>query len=131
MEPLQRGRMGSPLRILLVEDHVDTSHAMSRLLRALNHDVLTADTCASALAIAQKHPIDVLISDLGLPDRSGLELMRELKAAYNIPGIALTGYAMPEDIDNSRAAGFDLHLTKPIRLETLATILNEFSHARS
>ena len=104
---------------------------MSRLLRTLNHHVATAGTCASALQIAQTQQFDLLISDLGLPDRSGLDLMRELRATYNMPGIALTGFGMEEDIERSREAGFQIHLTKPIRLETLEDVLAQLAAART
>jgi CheY-like chemotaxis protein len=124
------GVMGSGLHILLVEDHEDTSRVMTRLLRTLNHEVRTAATVASAIEMAKSHRFDLVISDLGLPDRSGLDLMRELKAAYGITGIALTGFGMEADIEKSREAGFAAHLTKPIRIETLESIIRDLQHPR-
>jgi signal transduction histidine kinase len=101
-------------RVLLVEDNEATARVMARLLRQLSHRVATAPDMASALEVATTQPFDLLISDVGLPDGSGLDLMRQLKDQYGIPGIAVTGYGMEEDIRLCREAGFIAHLTKPI-----------------
>jgi CheY-like chemotaxis protein len=108
------------LSILLVDDHHDTLRAMSRLLRTLDHRVTTADSKGAALAAAAREPFDVVISDIGLPDGTGLELMRELLAERPVKGIALTGYGTDSDIADTRAAGFAAHLTKPIDFQALA-----------
>ena len=63
--------------------------------------------------------VDLVISDLGLPDGTGLDLMRELGGRYGLRGIALSGYGMDEDIQRSRDAGFAPHLTKPVTLQML------------
>ena len=114
-------------RVLFVEDHPDTSRAMIRLLKHTGYSVHAADTVAAALRIAESEPFDVLVSDIGLPDGSGLDLMRQLRGAHpHLRGIALSGFGMEEDVERSRAAGFDEHLTKPINLtafeETLARL---------
>ncbi|MGE5610067.1 MAG: response regulator [Bacillota bacterium] len=110
----------APLRILLVEDHGDTAKMMRQLLMLDGHAVERAADMASALEAAARHPFDLLISDLGLPDRSGLDLMRELRAqGYSLPGIALSGYGQEEDIRRSKEAGFATHLTKPTNPEKL------------
>jgi CheY-like chemotaxis protein len=62
---------------------------------------------------------DLLISDIGLPDGTGFDLMKEMKERYDIRGIALTGYGMEEDIERSQNAGFLVHLTKPIQIQSL------------
>ncbi len=108
-----------PLRILLVEDHPDTRKATARLLRMLGHDVATADGVAAGLEAAQSRPFDLIISDLGLPDGSGLDLMREIKQRYGLKGIALSGFGMDTDLHDSSEAGFDCHLVKPVPLEEL------------
>jgi CheY-like chemotaxis protein/anti-sigma regulatory factor (Ser/Thr protein kinase) len=105
--------------ILLVEDHPDTLAVMSRLLRRLRHRVETVSSVSAALEVAEGRHFDLLISDVGLPDGSGLELMRRLRAKTPINGIALTGYGGAEDIADTLNAGFALHLTKPIRFEEL------------
>ncbi|MGE5609704.1 MAG: ATP-binding protein [Bacillota bacterium] len=110
-----------PLRILLVEDHGDTARIMSRLLAADGHEVQRAGALATALDMAGKGTFDLLISDLGLPDGNGLDLMRQLRArGQRIPGIALSGFGMEQDIQSSHEAGFAAHLTKPTSPERLA-----------
>ena len=119
------------LRILLVEDHADTAEAVAELLRLLGHEVTVALTLAAGLAAAEEiHSrgpcgIDLVVSDLGLPDGSGLDLMRELAARYGLKGIALSGYGMEEDLRRSREAGFERHLTKPINFQALQAVLRE------
>jgi PAS domain S-box-containing protein len=113
------------LKILLVEDHESTVRAMTRLLRALCHEVTSAGTVAAAVERATAEQFDVLICDLGLPDGSGLDVMRQVKPRYPVKGIALTGYGMEDDIRQSRAAGFDHHLVKPVTLDKLKGTLHE------
>ena len=111
----------SGLRILLVEDHGDTARMMRQLLMMDGHDVKAAGDVATALALAKAGPFDLLLSDLGLPDGSGIDLMRELRRrGNNLPGIALSGYGREEDLRHSREAGFAVHLTKPTSPEKLA-----------
>lgn len=111
-------------RILMVDDHVDTLSVMQRLLRRLGHAVSVADGVESALRLAASETFDLLISDLGLQDGSGHELIHRLQqSGKQIPGIAVSGFGMKEDIAKSRNAGFAAHLTKPVSSEVLkATI---------
>ena len=103
-----------PLRILLVEDHGVTAKMMRMVLTADGHTVETAGDVATALELAGQHAFDLLLSDLGLPDGSGHDLMRQLRQrGHKFPGIALSGYGQEEDIQRSREAGFAAHLTKP------------------
>jgi two-component system CheB/CheR fusion protein len=115
------------LRILLVEDHADTAEAMADLLRDLGHRVTVAGCVTEALAAAERHALDggldLVVSDLGLPDGTGLDLMAELRGRYAVRGIALSGYGMEEDVRKSLAAGFERHLTKPINLQALQTAI--------
>jgi PAS domain S-box-containing protein len=136
----------TPLRILLVEDHEDTARVMSRLLRTYHYDVTTAGDVTSALRIAASEPFDLVISDLGLPDGSGLDLMRHLleqhgrtpsdagdessDAAGAIKGIALSGYGMEADRQRSREAGFAEHLTKPVDLQRLQDVIRNVVERR-
>jgi CheY-like chemotaxis protein len=106
-------------RILLVEDHHDTGRAMARVLAAAGHHVRTADTVGSALRLALSEPFDLIISDIGLPDGSGLDLMRQLRPHTRVKGIALSGFGRDDDIRRSKQAGFDMHLTKPVNLTRL------------
>lgn len=121
------------LRILLVEDHADTAEAMAELLGLLGHQVTVAGDVAGALATgeaaASRGSLDLLISDLGLPDGSGLDVMRAL-SRFQLPGIALSGYGMEEDVRRSHEAGFRRHLTKPVNLPQLQAALREIMGAR-
>lgn len=114
--------MTRPLRILLVEDHVDTQHVMSRLLQSFQHDVKSASNIKSALALASAHSFDLVITDIGLPDGSGAELMSQLRAMYNLPGIAVTGFGA-EEFDLTW--GFRARLVKPITLEQLERAISK------
>jgi PAS domain S-box-containing protein len=111
-------------RLLLVEDHQATADVMYRLLRRLDYDVKVACDLASARRLARQHSFDLLLSDLGLPDGSGLELMRELSREHNLKGIALSGFGMEEDLAQSRAAGFAEHMVKPIRFDALSAAID-------
>ncbi len=102
------------LRLLLVEDHEDTSRTLSRLLTRRGYEVQTADTLERAITVAAEHPFDVLISDMGLPDGTGIQVMERLAARGPVRGIALSGFGMEEDIQRSKAVGFREHLTKPV-----------------
>lgn len=101
-------------RILLVEDHADTAQQLKRLLNRAGHEVTCAVSLEEARKRAAEAPFDLVLSDLGLPDGSGHDLMRELGPLYGFPGIALSGYGMEEDVKESLTAGFARHLTKPV-----------------
>lgn len=106
-------------RILLVEDHKPTRSTLALLLHRRNYEVVTADCFMAARAIAERETFDLLISDIGLPDGNGCDLMAELHGRYGLPGIAITGYGMEEDIRKGKLAGFAAHLTKPVSIEAL------------
>ena len=109
------------LSILLVEDHGDTARIMQRILTSKGHQVQIAPDVTTALKLAGVEPFTLLLSDLGLPDGSGLDLMRQLRAqGLTMPGIALSGYGQDSDFEASRAAGFMAHLVKPVSLAKLA-----------
>jgi PAS domain S-box-containing protein len=117
-----------PLRILVVEDDPATLHAMARLLGRLHYRVTTASSVASALKAAEENEFDIIISDIGLPDGNGFELMSKLRAQRRgVKGIALSGFGMDEDIRKSREAGFLEHLTKPINFQTLEAAIQSLS----
>lgn len=113
------------LKILLVEDEPATLRLLFRMLRNRNHDVVTADTFADAVAALQGAEFDLLISDIGLPDGTGLDLMRQIAVAAHTRGIALTGYGMEEDLSKSREAGFSAHMTKPIDFDRLEMMIEQ------
>jgi PAS domain S-box-containing protein len=113
----------SPLRILMVDDHEDTSRALKRLLVRMGYNVQLANTVRGALDVARSQPFDLIISDIGLPDGSGLDLMRELCARVPIKGIALSGFGMEDDVRKSFEAGFREHLIKPVNLQKLQSVI--------
>jgi len=112
-------------RILLVEDHTDTANAMSRLLRGLGHDVTIADSVSAAMQALPQGSFNLLLSDIGLPDGTGMDLIRQIRKSSRIPAIALTGFGMEDDVADCKAAGFDEHLTKPINFQKLKTVIDQ------
>jgi two-component system, chemotaxis family, CheB/CheR fusion protein len=111
--PLEPSRNG--LSILLVEDHADSALLMRELLELSGHEVVQAASLAEARAAAEGRVFDLLLSDLGLPDGSGLELVRALRESGSARhAIALSGYGMEDDVRRSREAGFEEHLVKPV-----------------
>jgi CheY-like chemotaxis protein len=109
----------SPCSILLVEDHHDTAAVLSRALKRKGFRVGTVNTVADAIRMFEAERFDLLISDIGLPDGSGIELLIRLNAVRRIPAIALSGYGMERDLEKSRVAGFIEHLIKPVNLDAL------------
>ncbi|MFT3782585.1 MAG: ATP-binding protein [Nibricoccus sp.] len=113
---------GRPLSILLVEDHVDTGKVIMRLLQHAGYAVRHARNAAEARAFFDSERCDLLISDIGLPDESGVELMRNFRTLHpSLKGICLSGYGMEQDIAAYRAVGFNEHLTKPVDVRRLRT----------
>ncbi|HEX2853371.1 MAG TPA: response regulator [Opitutaceae bacterium] len=110
-------------RVLLVEDHADTATSMAWLLTRSGYEVTTAVSAAAALEAAAQQPFDVIASDIGLPDRSGYDLMKEIKSRYGLKGIALSGYGTEEDRARAREAGFTEHIVKPVNFSHLKAAL--------
>ncbi len=96
---------------------------MEGLLRRDRHAVDGVSTAADAIQLAEAKTYDLVISDLGLPDQSGVEMMAQLRDRHGLRGIAVSGYGMEDDVARSRKAGFSFHLTKPIRLDRLRAII--------
>ena len=119
------------LRILVVEDHETTAAAMVRLLSRRGHVVHIAHSVKTALELATQHPFDVVLSDLGLPDGNGFQLMEQLRDRHGLRGVALSGYGMELDQERSLRSGFATHLTKPVDLQRLLRALAEFTPASS
>jgi PAS domain S-box-containing protein len=131
IQPPEDEANGTQLRILLVEDHEDTRQTMVRVLQRWGHSVEAAASAHAALNLAAKHPFDLVISDLGLPDESGAGLMSKLRDGFGIQGIAVSGYGMEHDVAESQAAGFAHHLTKPIQIERLRQLLRKVAVPKS
>ena len=121
-----------PLRILLVEDHPVTARLVQGVLTAGGHTVQWAGDVAAALDLAGGSDFDLLMSDLGLPDGSGHDLMRQLRErGHNFPGIALSGYGQEDDIQRSYNVGFAVHLTKPASREAVVEAIAAAVSGRS
>jgi len=112
------------LRILLVDDHQDTCTALERLLVRRGHLVAAAHNVRSAMEAAANNQFDLLISDIALPDGTGTELMRFIRAMRPVRGIAISGFGMNGDIEKSLTAGFSEHLVKPLKLEKLEAAID-------
>ncbi|HTL66046.1 MAG TPA: response regulator [Lacunisphaera sp.] len=109
--------------ILLVEDHEATRVVLSNLLMRRRYAVLSTDTMAGALRLAATRQFDFVVSDLGLPDGNGYELMKLLRERHGLKGIALSGYGTEQDVFRSREAGFIGHLTKPVTFRALERVI--------
>ena len=116
------GRDRTPVakqKILVVDDHVDTNNAIRMLLERLGYDVVSAHSAAEALRAIKDTPVDLIISDIGMPDESGHEMMEKMRKFTSVPAIALSGFGSDEDIQRSHDAGFQEHMIKPIKLHKL------------
>jgi CheY-like chemotaxis protein len=109
---------------LLADDNAPTVDAMADSLRRKGYMVTTASSLAGALEVASE-ALDVVVSDIELGDGSGHDLMRYVKARYGIPGIALSGYATAEDVQESLRAGFSAHLAKPVTFSALEATVRQ------
>ena len=111
-------------RVLLVEDHASTRATVKKLLVRRDYEVEAAGTAGEARALAAARHFDFLVSDVGLPDGNGYQLMAELRQLQpQLQGIAMSGYGMEEDLQRSRAAGFTAHLVKPVSIAALEQAL--------
>ncbi|PVX72208.1 hybrid sensor histidine kinase/response regulator [Paraburkholderia unamae] len=119
------------LNILLIEDHEDTAEVMSQLMRASGHEVAVAGSVAGALALTAGMRFDLVVSDIGLPDGSGIDFIRAFRAQSSAPAIALTGFGTEDDVRRSVEAGFTAHLTKPVNFEQLERLIEEALAARA
>jgi signal transduction histidine kinase len=123
--------VGARPRILLVDDHVDSVRPIQLFLEAIGYQVTTAQSVEAALRSATKEEFDLLVSDIGLPDGTGEDLIRQLQdKGHKLPSIALSGYGMEQDIASSRAAGFHVHLIKPVSPEHLRTTIDQLISQR-
>jgi PAS domain S-box-containing protein len=119
---------GRSRRILLVEDNGDTAATMASLLEAFGYQVVCAGDVRQALKAIDANEFDLLVSDLGLPDGTGVDLMHELRRRGNtVKGIALSGYGQVEDLRRSKEAGFSAHLIKPVDVDALLEAIGTFA----
>ena len=100
---------------------------MRKMLTALWYSVVGTGTLKSALDLAEHETFDLLVSDIGLPDGSGLDLIREMRRKGSIKGIAISGFGQPQDLTRSREAGFIDHLVKPLDFRKLDVVLRRLT----
>jgi DNA-binding response OmpR family regulator len=111
--------------ILIVEDHPDTNLSLQWLLRREGYDVLSATNVKQGLEMAEANAIDLLISDIGLPDGTGWEMMQSIRESKPMKAIALSGFGTEDDKRRSKEAGFLEHLTKPYNIPELKTTVEK------
>ncbi|MDB5318453.1 MAG: multi-sensor hybrid histidine kinase [Phycisphaerales bacterium] len=119
------------MRILLVEDNVDIQLLLRRRLGYSGHDVWAVGTAGEALAKCDKRHFDLVISDIGLPDMSGWELLPAIHQRQAVTAIAVSAFSAPGDFERSRVAGFFAHLVKPIAWETLVATMAQATNSKS
>jgi len=114
-----------PLRIFIVENHADTLLWLTRYLEQCGHKVFTARTMGEAHAKLPVSNCDMLISDIGLPDGDGWELLKSLRLSRPIYAVAMSGFGMSADRARSLAAGYREHIVKPFDPDVLDSILDQ------
>jgi len=125
---------GRTLRILVVDDDVDTARGLAILLKLAGHDVVTAHGGPEAIAAARAHRPELILLDLGLPGMDGYEVIQRLRQLPGCEGsmiVAASGYGQEEDHRRTEAAGFDHHLVKPVDLDEVLGLLNRIAAART
>jgi CheY-like chemotaxis protein len=123
-----RPPQGGTRRVLIIEDNLDAAQTLREVLELSNHAVEVARDGTEGLLKARIFEPDVVLCDLGLPMMDGYTVARQIRSDPRLMStflVALSGYALQEDIDRSRAAGFDRHVAKPARVETIEKLLSE------
>ncbi|CAG4887768.1 hybrid sensor histidine kinase/response regulator [Paraburkholderia gardini] len=119
------------LAILLIEDHEDTADVMAQLIRGLGHDVTVVGRVADALAATQATSFDLVVSDVGLPDGTGLDFIMAFREHSDVPAVALTGFGTDDDVRRCLAAGFTSHLTKPVNFTQLEQMIESAASVKA
>lgn len=110
--------------ILLVEDHYDTQRAFAAILRSWGHEVATSDCAASGLDFLDDNEVDVILSDIGLPDQNGYDFIAQVRRSnLHVIAIAVSAYFTAADQQRGHDAGFDMHFSKPVDLLSLRLAL--------
>ncbi|CAB3750497.1 hybrid sensor histidine kinase/response regulator [Paraburkholderia humisilvae] len=125
------GHPAGALSILMIEDHEDTAEVMAQLIRTLGHEVTVVGRVADALAATQSASFDLIVSDVGLPDGTGIDFIRAFRERSEVPAIALTGFGTDEDIRRCLDAGFNAHLTKPVNFTQLEKAIESAADAKA
>ncbi|SMG23884.1 hybrid sensor histidine kinase/response regulator [Paraburkholderia susongensis] len=121
----------SPLTVLLIEDHADTAEVMAQLIRSVGHAVTVVGRVDDALAATQLQRFDLVVSDVGLPDGTGLDFVKAFREHSDAPAVALTGFGTDEDVRRCLGAGFTSHLTKPVNFGQLETMIESAAQMKA
>jgi CheY-like chemotaxis protein len=129
-----RDASGTSVRVLVVDDHADMLSMMELMMARQHYIVETANSGRKALDMVVELCPQVIVSDIGMPDMDGLEMMRAMRADNRITpfkSIALTGFGLPRDQAEARDAGFDLCLTKPVDFSKLFECIDDLASTLS
>jgi two-component system, sensor histidine kinase len=126
---------GKVRRVLVVDDNVDAAAMLAALIRQLGHEVEIVHDGSAALRAVEGYRPEVILLDIGMPGMNGFEVAQRLRELRRVPRlriVAVTGWGKPEDRERSRAAGFDMHLMKPVELSEIqqALLLNGASSTK-
>jgi two-component system CheB/CheR fusion protein len=127
MEPSAPSRANTCRRVLIIEDNLDAAGSLREALELDTHQVAVAHNGPDGLAMARSFHPEVVLCDIGLPGMSGYDVARAFRADDALKGtflVALTGYALPEDLQHAAEAGFARHLAKPLGLQALEELLS-------
>jgi len=113
------------MRVLLVDDHIDGLEITAILLRMEGFEVITAGCCQDALSAARESHMDLVVTDLGLPDGTGMALLEDLKRIYPIEGVAMTAHSEGNFLDGATKGGFARYLFKPFVFSDLLGAVRE------
>jgi DNA-binding response OmpR family regulator len=122
------------MQILIADDNRDAANGLARLINALGHSTFLAFDGLTALRLAERIRPDMVFLDLGLPDLSGYEVCKRIRALLRedlLAAIAVTGWSHERARSDSFEAGFDRHLVKPARLEAIADVIDDFAEQSS
>jgi CheY-like chemotaxis protein len=128
-QPITRALALPRLRVLVVDDNVDSADLLATLLRHHRHEVIVVNSGQDALHLAEGFRPQVILLDIGMPDMSGLEVARRLRARSREPRpllVAITGWNKADDVERTKDAGFDVHLVKPVSESQLLDALRAF-----
>jgi signal transduction histidine kinase/ActR/RegA family two-component response regulator len=120
----------APARLLIIEDDPDTLEMLRATLEIKGFQVTACESAAETLHVARNQSVDLIISDIGMPEMDGLEMIQQLRELENyksVPAIALTGYASAKDEKAALAAGFNAHVSKPVDPKELLELINRFT----
>jgi CheY-like chemotaxis protein len=126
--PEERGTALSGLRVLLVDDEADTREVLRALLEVQGANVTAASSAGEALELLRRHPTDVLLADIGMPEQDGYALIEAVRALTTseavIPAIAVTAYVSSRDRAHAFKAGYGWHVAKPVDPDQLIAVVS-------